>query len=257
MSEIYRLSQGHLNLLETCPPRFQKVYLQQLNTPSDPGQLERQEWGSQFHQLLQQRELGLPIDDLLEENEQLGYYLNALLQAAPEIAENVGEFNREAEHYRSLSLGNYLLTVIYDLILLESDRAVIFDWKTYLKPTDSAKLANNWQTRLYLYVLGETSHYPLNCLSMTYWFVQLPKAPEQITFNYNQKLHKRTGRDLKGLLKELDQYLLAYQKDASDFPHRQDCHLNCPYYHTQKRSSNFEHQEIPSIDDIPEINPFV
>ncbi|MFM7904813.1 MAG: PD-(D/E)XK nuclease family protein, partial [Microcystis sp.] len=40
MSNIYRLAQVHLNLLETCPPRFQKVYLEQLNTPADPGQLE-------------------------------------------------------------------------------------------------------------------------------------------------------------------------------------------------------------------------
>jgi hypothetical protein len=49
------------------------------------------------------------------------------------------------------------------------------------------KLAKNWQTRLYLYVLAETSAYPPDSLSMTYWFVQLPRSPEQITFNYNQQ----------------------------------------------------------------------
>jgi hypothetical protein len=77
-------------------------------------------------------------------------------------------------------VGNYLLTVIYDLILLESDRAVIFDWKTYLKPIDADKLAKNWQTRLYLYVLAETSAYPPDSLSMTYWFVQLPRSPNKL-----------------------------------------------------------------------------
>jgi hypothetical protein len=254
MSEIYRLSQGHLNLLETCPPRFQKVYLEQLNTPADPGQWERLEWGSQFHRLLQQRELGLPIDALLKENGELEQCLTALLQAAPEIAENTGEANREAEHCRSLTVGNYLLTVIYDLILLESDRAVIFDWKTYLKPTDAEKLAKNWQTRLYLYVLGETCPYPLDSLSMTYWFVQLPQAPQQITFFYNKTLHKQTERDLELLLNDLDRYLSAYQNDLVNFPHRPDCQLHCPYYLTQERSIAID---LPSIEDIPEINPFV
>jgi hypothetical protein len=254
MPKIYRLAQGHLNLLETCPPRFQKVYLEELNTPADPGQLQRQEWGSQFHLLLQQRELGLPIAPLLRENEQLEHCLTALLKAAPAIAQNPGETNREAEHCRSLTVGNYLLTVIYDLILLESDRAVIFDWKTYLKPIDADKLAKNWQTRLYLYVLGETSAYPLDSLSMTYWFVQLPRSPEQITFNYNRKLHQQTGRDLRRLLKDLDRYLSAYQNDLVDFPHRPDCQLHCPYYLGQERSSKIE---LPSIDHIPEINPFV
>jgi hypothetical protein len=151
-------------------------------------------------------------------------------------------------------VGNYLLTVIYDLILLESDRAVIFDWKTYLKPIDADKLAKNWQTRLYLYVLGETSAYPLDSLSMTYWFVQLPRSPEQITFNYNRKLHQQTGRDLRRLLKDLDRYLSAYQNDLVNFPHRPDCQLHCPYYLGQERSSKIE---LPSIDHIPEINPFV
>jgi len=89
--------------------------------------------------------------------------------------------------------GNYLLTVIYDLILLESDRAVIFDWKTYLKPIDADKLAKNWQTRLYLYVLAETAAYPLDSLSMTYWFVQLPAAPNKLLLTIIGNYTNRQG----------------------------------------------------------------
>jgi hypothetical protein len=103
-------------------------------------------------------------------------------------------------------------------------------------------------------VLAETSAYPLDSLSMTYWFVQLPRNPEQITFNYNRKLHQRTGRDLRRLLKDLDRYLSAYQNDLVDFPHRPDCQLHCPYYLRQERSGQID---LPSIDHIPEINPFV
>jgi hypothetical protein len=256
MPEIYRLSQGHLNLLETCPPQFQKVYLEQLNHPVDPEQLERQAWGSQFHLLLQQRELGLPLESLLKENEQLGNCFHALLKAAPEITENADQLYREAEHCRSLAVGNYLLTVIYDLIILESDRALIFDWKTYLKPVQAEQLANNWQTRLYLYILAETSSYPRESLSMIYWFVQLPHAPEKITFHYNQQLHERTGRDLNRLLTNFDDYLSAYQTNSIAFPHRQDCQQHCPYYQSQSLDNSLDNLTIPSIEQITEINPF-
>jgi hypothetical protein len=257
MSDIYRLSQAYLNLLETCPPQFQKVYLEQLNNPADPEQLARQEWGSQFHLILQQRELGLPLEALLKDNEQLSNCFHALLKAAPEITENVDQLYREAEHYRSLAIGNYLLTAIYDLIILESDRALIFDWKTYLKPVQASQLANNWQTRLYLYILAETSNYPLESLSMVYWFVQLPHAPEQITFRYNQQLHERTRQDLTRLLSNLDQYLLAYQTNSIAFPHRQDCPQHCPYYQSPNSDNNLDNLTIPSIEQIAEINPFI
>lgn len=257
MPEIYRLSQAHLNLLETCPPQFQKVYLEQLNNPAVPEQLEKQAWGSQFHLLLQQRELGLPVEGLLKENEQLGNCFHALLKAAPEITENVGQLYREAEHCRSLAIGNYLLTVIYDLIILESDRALILDWKTYLKPMGSEQLAKNWQTRLYLYVLAETSSYPLESLSMTYWFVQLPQSPEKITFFYNQQLHEQTQQDLNRLLSNLDHYLLAYQTNSITFPHRQDCSLHCPYYQSPNSDNSLDNLTIPSIEQIAEINPFI
>ena len=40
-----RLSQGQLNLLERCPRQFQHTYLEQLGSPINPEQQERQTWG--------------------------------------------------------------------------------------------------------------------------------------------------------------------------------------------------------------------
>ncbi|MEG3436435.1 PD-(D/E)XK nuclease family protein [Pannus brasiliensis CCIBt3594] len=251
---LVRLSQGHLNLLETCPPRFQRIYLDRLATPPDLENWEKQEWGSQFHRLLQQRELGLPIDGLLREDPQLQHSLNALLEAAPEILHGRGEIDRSAEHCRTLSVGNYLLTVIYDLLRFESDRATIFDWKTYLKPEKPDKLARNWQTRLYLYVLAETSSYSPDRLSMTYWFVRLPREPESLTFAYSRELHERTRQDLTRLLDDLDRWLDDYEKGIP-FPHRGDCETNCPYGKSigiLPRAGN----SIEGIDSIGEIDPF-
>jgi hypothetical protein len=246
---IVRLSQGHLNLLRTCPPRFQRIYLDRLATPPDLEQWEKQEWGNQFHRLLQQRELGLPVDGLLEEDPVLHRSLEALLAAAPEIQSGEGE--RDAEHCRTLTIGKYLLTVIYDLIRFESDRAMIYDWKTYLKPEKPDRLLENWQTRLYLYVLAETASYSSDRLSMTYWFVRLPDAPESYTISYTASLHEATRRDLTALLNDLDRRLDDYN-NGIPFPHRRDCETNCPYGKALAIANG-----VNSIEAIGEINPFI
>ncbi|NEP21702.1 PD-(D/E)XK nuclease family protein, partial [Moorena sp. SIO3I6] len=83
---LTRLSQGQLNVLETCPRKFQHIYFDQLGTPVSPEQQERLTWGSRFHLLMQQRELGLPVTSLVEEDTQLDYWLTGLVNAAPELS---------------------------------------------------------------------------------------------------------------------------------------------------------------------------
>ena len=170
-TKILRLSQGHLNLLATCPRKFQHSYLEQLNTPIDPKHEEYQILGSRFHLLMQQREMGLPIDNLLQADSQLQSWMTDFSNISPEIftTDIDNQTFRESEHYRTLQIGNYLLTVIYDLLIADQNQAQILDWKTYPQPSKREILARNWQTRLYIYVMAETSNYLLENISMTYW----------------------------------------------------------------------------------------
>ena len=223
---LIRLSQGQLNLLEICPPKFQQIYLNKLSSLPDPETEAKQTWGSRFHLLMQQRELGLPIEPLLAKDRELEQSLQALLQAAPHILDHSKYQWREAEHSRTLNFGNYLLTVIYDLLIADDHQAQIIDWKTYLKPQNKSKLARNWQTRLYLYTLVETSQYLPEQISMTYWFVKLPNKPESQTFPYNIQQHQQTTEDLHNLLTNLDIWL----EEARDFPHYPHCESKCPYF---------------------------
>lgn len=224
---MLRLSQGHLNLLETCPPKFKQLYLTQGSSLPNPETEEKQVWGSRFHLLMQQRELGLPIEPLLQEDTELDRSLKALVEAAPELLANNIKQKREAEHSLTLSFNNYLFTVIYDLLIAEEERAKIIDWKTYLKPKKRKELATNWQTRLYLYALAKTSDYSPEQISMTYWFVRLPDKPQSETFLYNEQLYQQTEEDLTQLLTRLDLWL--ENNDGYSFPHRNNCELNCPY----------------------------
>ena len=261
-STIIRLSQGQLNLLATCPPKFQQIYLEQLRSPINPEQQDKQAWGSQFHLLMQQRELGLPIDSLLKENEELQHSLNALVNAAPEILLPDAQTWRDAEHCRTLQFHSYLLTVIYDLLITNSSTAQILDWKTYLQPENKAKLAKNWQTRLYLYVLAETSPYLPEQISMTYWFVKLPNKPQKLTFTYSNSQHEQTHQDLTHLLTKLDNWRENYFNEGIPFPHLPNCQKSCPYYKSliapQTKSTSLS-QEITkdwkkAIADIEEIS---
>lgn len=251
---LVNLSQSHLNLLSICPPKFQQIYLDCLGSIPDPKQQEGMQWGTRFHLLMQQRELGLPIESLLASDAELDSSIKSLINAVPELLEPKKDLWREAEHYRTLGYGNFVLNVIYDLLVARSDKAIIFDWKTYRKPQKRVYLAGNWQTRLYLYVLTETSEYRPEQIQMTYWFVKSGK-PTSITFDYNRTLHQQTEEDLSELLDRLDVWLEDYQQDRIDLPHQSNCREKCPHYQfLHEENNHVNHQELlEAIADIEEI----
>ncbi|NDJ22815.1 PD-(D/E)XK nuclease family protein [Nostoc sp. B(2019)] len=252
-TQLLRLSQGQLNLLEACPRKFQHTYLEQLSSPLDPEHEERQTLGSRFHLLMQQREMGLPIDSFLQVDTQLQKWMSAFGNAAPEVltpATNNQTF-RESEHYRTLQVQDYLLTVIYDLLIADNQQAQILDWKTYPKPPSKSKLAQNWQTRLYMYVLAETSEYLPEKISMTYWFVQSEGKPQNIKFNYNAVQHGNTAKKLNQLLSKLTNWLKSYQNNEQ-FPQVMEDSKTCDYcqFATRCERKKATDQEISNDNQL-------
>lgn len=258
---LLRLSQGQLNLLETCPCKFQHIYFDQLGSPTNPEQQERQTWGSRFHLLMQQRELGLPVEPLFQEDAQLQRWVTALVTAAPEILTPDPKTFRQAEHCRTLNFQGYLLTVIYDLLIEDERQAQILDWKTYPKPRNRQHLEHDWQTRLYLYVLAETSDYLPEQISMTYWFVQSQPLPQNLKFTYNAGQHEQTRRDLTRLLTLLTGWLQRYQDTGEDFPQVAQSTGYCSYCNfavrcqrTPESSALSNKDMLPSLAQIQEVS---
>ncbi len=260
--QLLRISQGQLNLLEHCPRQFQHTYLEQLHSPANPEHEERQTLGSRFHLLMQQREMGLPIHSFLQADTQLQNWMTAFANAAPEIL-NPGtdkQSFRESEHYRTLQVQDYLLTVVYDLLIADNQQAQILDWKTYPKPENKRKLEQNWQTKLYMYVLAETSEYLPENISMTYWFVQSEGKPQNIKFSYNAAQHKRTAKKLNQLLSQLTNWLTFYQ-DQVQFPQLPEGSKACDYCQFATRCERqqvmveeMERNSLPSFDNIAEVS---
>lgn len=233
---LIRLSQTALNNLETCPRKFQLISLEQLSLPMSPDQEEKIAWGKQFHLLMQQRELGLPVAPLFEAEPKMWESWQAIAQAAPEIflpSSNAATF-RQAEHRRTWQIDNFLFTVIYDLLIAEENRAQIIDWKTYPRPPVRQKVAENWQTRLYLLVLAETTDYLPEQLSMTYWFVESARdqgngknsdghrdkrsrSSQCLKFIGDRQQHEQTKQDLNQILTNLKSWLKDYE-NGQPFP---------------------------------------
>jgi hypothetical protein len=214
-----RLSQGHLNLLATCPRKFQHVFLEQLSAPQTPEQQEKLVQGSRFHLLLQQWQLGLPVQLVVQEDPKIQGWFSNFVQATPRILgldPSVGETMQQSEHQRTLEFQGYLLTVIYDLLITNWEQAKILDWKTYPRPQFAHWLTQNWQSRLYPFVLAETSPYSPAQISMVYWFFQTQAgdntSPQSLTLRYDRAQHERTRHALIDLLDQLTGWLENYQK---------------------------------------------
>jgi hypothetical protein len=245
---LIRLSQRHLTILEGCPRQFQDIYLQQLTSVSPSGDKSSQIWGKNFHLLMQQKELGLNLDNFLAENKEMGNCLSSLLKTAPELFLSGENQFREAEHRRNFMLNDYLFTVVYDLLLLQENKGRIIDWKTYPQPTDNQKLISNWQTRLYLYALIVTSDYKPEQISFTYWFVKSPQKPQSLTINYDHKQHEKTHQDLIKLLKRLDHNLENYFNFGFNFNHPSG-NQRCKYCQSLNLSEDIKEETYKLLKD--------
>lgn len=253
---ILSLSQAHLTLLETCPRRFQYIFDQALAVPPSPDGKDAALWGNQFHLLMQQQSLGLPMDVMATADKDMTAKVEALREQAPHLFQPAPhEHLRQSEHQRALAFNGYLVRVIYDLVVLTEHSGLIVDWKTYLKPPQKQRLAHDWQTRLYLYVLAETSKLPPEQLTMVYWFVRhkdpqgndLP--PTDYRFSYSLQQHDQTRIDL---LRLTDQ--LSALRQQEEFP--QTTYLDrCTYCPFQIRCQRMERSDLPlDLDAIEEIS---
>jgi PD-(D/E)XK nuclease superfamily len=259
-----RLSQRHIDVLETCPRQFQQIFLDRREPPLSPQQQESMAVGSRFHLLMQQRSIGLSVDSLVEADPQICQWWHDFLAAVPEISASSANdlVFRQAEHERTLKLLDFLLIVRYDFMIAD-DRAQIFDWKTYPRPRSPKQLKRHWQTRLYPYILAETSDYDPDRISMTYWFV--PSAgdgtkPQSYRFPYSQSQHKKNHADLTHLLSQLRDWLSDYQSGQS-LPTQQElsgfCSIcasrQCQAVPRGDRDVTLEETEWSNIAEIPEI----
>jgi PD-(D/E)XK nuclease superfamily len=207
-----QLSQSHLQTLSVCPRKFQYSFLEQLMLPRLDASSEQQQLGTQFHRLMQQYELNLDIQPLLQDNPKLQEWFQRFRQSPPPMI--LG--SRQSEHQRTLTFQDVTLVAIYDLliqgqVIQGQGQAQIIDWKTYRRPPNAQTLKDHWQTRLYPFILTETSDYLPEQLAMTYWFAEPSKSGSHwIHFPYSNQLHQQTQADLEILMSSLQSWIQSF-----------------------------------------------
>ena len=238
---LLQLSQSHLTLIEHCPRKFQYIYLDHLTTPVPSEERDSLTRGNQIHHLMQQQELSLlpftssqndRVNEMRSVNErersqqelsqqtmELYQVVNALASAVP--TKDRETLFRQSEYRLNLNVDDVLLTVVYDLLILESTHAHIFDWKTYARPPKRQDLEQHWQTKLYPFVLVEMSTYEPDAVDLSYWFIrgdaseksqrQFALQPDCIQFSYSDRLHESTRASLNQVITQLKQWIQAYQ----------------------------------------------
>ncbi|MEO0405859.1 MAG: PD-(D/E)XK nuclease family protein [Cyanobacteria bacterium P01_A01_bin.135] len=253
-----RLSQSHLAVLALCPRKFQYLYLDQIGEIG--GEIQQpMVWGSQFHQLMLQQDIGLPVPltDVATDPE-LSRCVAVLKAVAPQLFDPASV--RQSEYPISAAVAGHTLVAVYDRLLLKGDRAIIYDWKTYAKPLSPSDLANQWQTRLYLYLLAQVGEYAPQALSMVYWFVRLTPShpqPTSVELHYSAAQHQQTHAELTQRLQQLNHWLDHYSRQAlpqlpADSPH---C-ARCPFAVCCDRlPSQREAHQLLALDSIDELPP--
>ena len=227
ISTITSISQGALNIWETCRRKYQYKYLEELSLPETNSNQEKLRLGSNFHLLMQQKELGLDVLALASSNPDLQKWLAAFENQPPEMLDgdrlcehrrtleitseislhNSGNSDRGQGDFGSTTLITVLITVIYDFLILGDRQGQILDWKTHQVPITADVLRDSWQTRLYLYVLAKTTNYAPSQLSMTYWFAN---TAQSVIIAYSQVEYDRTEVKLQQILRDMTQ--------AEDYP---------------------------------------
>lgn len=215
-----QLSQAHLQILETCPRKFQYFFLDSLMMPQPSDVLEKQELGSQFHQLMQQRALGLEIQPLLDNHLKLQEWFCRFQDAPPPLIDG----SRHNEYPCTLTMENFVLTAVFDLLIQGIDEAQVVDWKTYRRPHRSQLLEQHWQTRLYLFLVSEVLGYAPDRVSMLYWFAESSPtsssggAQSWLSIPYSTSMHHQTQKTLGQLLTSLDGWMQDFVAGRQDFP---------------------------------------
>jgi hypothetical protein len=257
---LFQLSQTHLQLLETCPRKFQYGVMERFNLPQISSLSEPQELGLQFHQLIQQRDLGLDIQPLLSENPKIQQWFERLQDAPPPLISGL----RQSEHQRTMTLDKFVLVAVYDLLIQSQNQAQIIDWKTYRRPPQPQMLQQRWQTRLYPFILVETSDYLPEQISMGYWFTETIQnqgaSSHWITLPYSTELHEQTRQTLKMMLHQLHQLMAAFAADRRDFPQvplaagqcRTETHC-CPFVRHCQRDASSKQPDLTDLTAIAEI----
>ncbi len=228
------LDQSALAAFQVCPRRFQLRYILKLAWPSAPldrRQSQAVERGRQFHRLIEQRFLGVPVEEEAIADDVVRDWWARFADSDMALADG----RRWPEHRLTIPVGENFLSGRFDLLIVGEERgepfAHLFDWKTS-KPRAISDLEAAWQTRLYLALLAEGGRalseegrpIAADRIKMTYWYTREADHPRVLA--YNEARHRENWSGIGDVAAQIEAY-----KGADVWPLTEDWRRcrGCPY----------------------------
>jgi hypothetical protein len=189
LPDDFIFSQNSLQDYGDCQRRFYLRYIAHTEWPAietEPvlEQEHHMEMGSQFHRMVHQSIIGIPVANLLSENTDplLESWWKNYLQNPPP--------NLPAVHLAESSLiaplAGYRISAVYDLLAIDPPHLFcIVDWKTSKRKPNREHLLKRLQTRIYPFLLHHSGANLNNLqnpapenIRMIYWFAVEPTRCE-------------------------------------------------------------------------------
>lgn len=231
LEKNFNFSQSNLQDFVDCRRRFYWHHIKKLKWPalqSEPiteheTEMER---GSAFHRLAHQYFLGVDANTLstVEKDGLLHAWWENFLRfvnASPDLTNP--DTKLYPEFLVATRIRQFRIVAKFDLLAITPDQGVFaFDWKTNHKKPRRLWLQNRMQTRIYLFVLNNTSPRFLNVsienhhkpVRLIYWFPNYPDHPE--IFSYNDRELSRNENILLDAMDLIER--LALTEGYEHFP---------------------------------------
>ncbi|OKH30905.1 hypothetical protein NIES2119_29985 [[Phormidium ambiguum] IAM M-71] len=141
--------------------------------------------GEQFHLIMQQSLMGMPIDSLLNNHSQLKQWFSGLQLLAPEIWCEEANTGKSYSHQVDYFYDDVILTSTFDLLISKSEQLEIVNWTT-----DTLNLTDiqwQWRTGLDLFLLAQTDTYLPEQIQLTYWLLNHSTLPMKFSIHYSNQ----------------------------------------------------------------------
>jgi len=198
-----QFSQANWQDFQDCRRKFFLRHVRKLAWPAVESQPLREneivrEHGVAFHRMAQQYFLGISESILneLNKDEPLHTWWQNFVDSKHTFSAIEDPLARIFPEFTLNTLLNgYRLTAKFDLLVVQDDRVIIFDWKTSRRRPDIKWLERKLQSRVYPFVVAQAGAYLLSGhqtilpekIQLVYWFAEYPDQPEIITYS-NEKL---------------------------------------------------------------------
>ncbi len=216
----FSFSQSSLQDYSDCARRFQLRYIEQLQWPAIETapvmeNERRQIEGQQFHRMVQQYLLGLPVEKITfmadhSNSENLSRWWHNFVDARTNSLANLDNRSYFPEQSLSAPIGKHRLLAKFDLIAIQDGRASIYDWKTYHKRPKDERMTAHLQTKVYMSLLAKAGSQfnqgqPIEAeqIDMVYWYADFPSEPLKIAHNSKQDM--RNWQSINDLINEISE----------------------------------------------------